>query len=108
MGRIFIKIKTLTTVKTAQFKGLFEKLNGSKKYFKFYDKNKCRKFKNSDGRRITILPSSRCKKGDYNCFNLRSKCFNLKVARVFYNDMISLGIKNYYAQKHFLIQKMKY
>ena len=58
--------------------------------------------KNSDGRRIIILPLSSCKKGDYEYMNnIRNKCFNLEVGEAFYSYMMSIDITNYYAQKCF-------
>ena len=60
--------------------------------------------KNSDGRRIIILPLSSCRgrKGDYEYIaNIKNKSYNLEVGEAFYSYMMSIDITNYYAQKCF-------
>lgn len=96
------KLKTLTTEKTAQFRGLFKDPVEAENILNFVINTNVESLKNSDGRRIIILPLSSCKKGDYEYMNnIRSKCFNLEVGEAFYSYMMSVDIKDFYAQKCF-------
>jgi hypothetical protein len=96
------KLKTLTTEKTAQFRGLFKDPIQAENILNFMINTNVESLKNSDGRRIIILPLSSCKKGDYEYMNnIRNKCFNLEVGEAFYSYMMSIDITNYYAQKCF-------
>jgi hypothetical protein len=96
------KLKTLTTEKTAQFRGLFKDPIEAENILNFVINTNVESLKNSDGRRIIILPLSSCRKGDYEYMNnIRSKCFNLEVGEAFYSYMMSIDITNYYAQKCF-------
>jgi len=96
------KLKTLTTEKTAQFRGLFKDAIQAENILNFVINTNVESLKNSDGRRIIIMPLSSCKKGDYEYMNnIRNKCFNLQVGEAFYSYMMSIDITNFYAQKCF-------
>ena len=96
------KLKTLTTEKTAMYRGLFKDAIQAENISNFMINTNVESIKNSDGRRYIIMPLSDSRKGDYDYFeNLRNKCFNLEVGEAFYSKMMSIDITGYYAQKCF-------
>ena len=62
----------------------------------------CESIKDSNGRRIIIMPVNNSKMEDHIYFgHIRDNCFNMVVGECFYAYMKSLNIDGFYAQKEF-------
>lgn len=96
------KIKTYTTEKLSLFRGLFKQPVQAENIMNFMINTNCDSIKDSNGRRIMIMPISSSRKGDYNYFkNIRDNCFNLQVGEAFFSYMREVDITNFYAQRDF-------
>jgi hypothetical protein len=96
------KLKTLTTEKTAMYRGLFKDPFQAENISNFMINTNVESIKNSSGRRYIILPCSESRIGDFNYFeNIKTNCYNNEVGEAFYSYMMEINIDGFYAQKSF-------
>jgi hypothetical protein len=97
------KIKTFTTEKTSIFRGLFKEPVQAENNMNFVINTNCDSIKDSNGRRIMIMPINTIRKGDYEYFKkIRDDCFNDQVGEAFFAYMkTEVNIDGFYAQKDF-------
>ncbi len=96
------KLKTLTTEKTAMYRGLFKDPFQAENISNFMINTNVESIKNSSGRRYIILPCSEARMGDFDYFeNIKTKCYNNEVGEAFYSYMKEIDISGFYAQKSF-------
>ena len=68
----------MTTEKTHIYRGLFKNPIEAENISNFIINTNCESIKDSNGRRIMIMPVSTSRKGDYEYFKqIRNNCFNI-------------------------------
>ena len=96
------KLKTMTTEKTHIYRGLFKNPIEAENISNFIINTNCESIKDSNGRRIMIMPVSTSRKGDYEYFKqIRSKCFNLEVGECFFSYLMSIDSEEFKAERDF-------
>jgi hypothetical protein len=102
------KIKTMTTEKTFVYRSLFKDAIEAENISNFMINTNCDSIKDSDGRRIIIMPVSNCKKGDHQYFSdIRKSCFNLEVGEAFFSYLMEIDTEKFYGQSDFPITENK-
>ena len=102
------KIKTYTTEKTAMFRDLYEKAIAADNLFNGVINSNVEAIKDSDGRRIVIMPISTKRKGDYAYYKtIRDTCFNMRIGEAFYSYLLTLDVSNFYGQRDFPVTTNK-
>lgn len=93
------KLKTLATEKLTMYRGLFKDPIQAENISNFVINTNCESIKDSDGRRIIIMPINTSRIGDFKYFkNIRDKCFNLEIGEAFFSYLMSINTKSFYAQ----------
>jgi hypothetical protein len=96
------KLKTMTTEKQTVYRGLFKEPIQAENISNFYINTNVESLKDSQGRRIIIMPLNASRLGDFEYFEtLRSKCFNNDVGEAFFSLMLSRDTSKFYAQRDF-------
>jgi len=96
------KIKTMTTEKTFIYRSLFKDAIEAENISNFMINTNVESIKDSDGRRIMIMPVSNVRKGDKEYFeDLRKTCFNLEVGEAFFSYLMGIDTTSFYAQTDF-------
>ena len=96
------KLKTMATEKTMVYRGLFKDPIQCENISNFVINTNCESIKDSNGRRIIIMPVSNSRVGDYEYFaNIRKQCFNLEVGEAFYSLMLEQDTTKFMAQRDF-------
>lgn len=95
------KLKTLTTENECIFTDKYEKSFTAENNFNFMINTNVNALKDSNGRRIVIMPINNSRIGDYDYFsNIRDKCFNKAVGEAFYSYLMTkIDVKNFIAQR---------
>jgi hypothetical protein len=96
------KLKTLTTEKMTTYRDLFKSPFQAENISNFAINTNVEALRDSDGRRIIILPISNSRVNDFEYFeNIRKQCFNNNVGEAFYSYMLEIDTNGFYAQKDF-------
>ena len=96
------KLKTMTTEKTHIYRGLFKNPIEAENISNFIINTNCESIKDSNGRRIMIMPVSTHRKGDYEYFKqIRDNCFNLEVGECFFSYLMNIDTDKFRAERDF-------
>lgn len=97
------KLKTFTTERTTMFRGLFKDPIQADNHMNFMINTNVEALKDSDGRRIIILPIKSTKKGNFKYFeNIKKNCYNNIVGEAFFSYMrTKVDIEGFYGQRDF-------
>lgn len=97
------KLKTLATESVTTYRGLYKEPIQAANISNFVINTNVEGLKNSDGRRIIIMPVSNKYVGNYAYFkDIRDTCFNVEVGEAFYAYMMSCSnVETFYAQRDF-------
>jgi hypothetical protein len=120
LGKIYVVFEELPVFSSAQWSGvssmakkiatnprldyrtLYESPINAENNANLIINTNCESIKDSNGRRIVIMPVNNSRMNDYKYFGyLRDNCFNLEVGEIFYSYLMSLDVKGFYAQKEF-------
>jgi hypothetical protein len=102
------KIKGYATNPTMQFRDLYEKSIVAKNVFNCIIQTNVEAIKNSDQRRIVIMPINTRRIKDYSFFTkVRSECFNMAVGEAFYAYLLSIDVSKFVAQRDFPLTEQK-
>ena len=102
------KLKGYATNPSLQFRDLFEKSVVAKNVFNAIINTNVDAIKNSEQRRIVILPINTSRMKDYTYFqNIKNKCYNLNVGEAFYSYLLSLNVDDFVAQRDFPLTENK-
>ena len=102
------KLKGFASSPTLQFRDLYEKPIIAKNVFNAIINTNVEAIKNSEQRRIVILPISGCRVKDTVFFsNLRNQCFNYEVGEAFYAYLLSIDVSKFNAQRDFPMTDQK-
>ncbi len=64
--------------------------------------------KDTNGRRIIIMPISNSRQGDYAYFDyIKEQCYNLQVGEVFYSYLMSIDTSKFYGKRDFPMTENK-
>ena len=96
------KLKTMTTEKNMLYRGLYKDPIKAENISNFIINTNVDSIKDSDGRRIIMMPVNNSRMGDHEYFkNIKTKCFNNEVGEAFYAYMMTIDVDGFYAQQHF-------
>ena len=102
------KLKGYATNPQLQFRDLYEKSITATNVFNAIINTNVEAIKNSEQRRIVILPinTSQMKNLDY-FENVRNNCFNMECGEAFYAYLLSIDVSNFKAQHDFPLTEQK-
>lgn len=96
------KLKGYATNPTLQFRDLFEKSVVAKNVFNAIINTNVEAIKNSEQRRIVIMPINPSRMKDYKYFEyIRKNIYNLEIGEAFYSYLLSIDVSQYNAQRDF-------
>lgn len=96
------KLKTYTTETLAMFRDPYEKSIQAENIFNCVINCNVESLKDSNGRRVIIMPISTARKNDHAYYsNIHSKCMNIEVGEAFYAYLMELDTTKFYAQRDF-------
>ena len=102
------KLKGYATNPTLQFRDLYEKAMVAKNVFNAIINTNVEAIKNSEQRRIVIMPINTSRMKDYNYFEyIRKNIYNMEVGEAFYAYLLSIDVSKYNAQRDFPITEEK-
>ena len=102
------KLKGYATNPTLQFRDLYEKAMVAKNVFNAIINTNLEAIKNSEQRRIVIMPINTNRMKDFNYFeNIKKNIYNMEVGEAFYAYLLSIDVSKYVAQRDFPITDEK-
>ena len=102
------KLKGYATNPTLQFRDLYEKAMVAKNVFNAIINTNLEAIKNSEQRRIVIMPINTIRMKDHDYFGyIRKNIYNMGVGEAFYAYLLSIDVSNYNAQRDFPITDEK-